>query len=115
MYNSTLINQLDNQSLDDKFHTVSDDDGLEFGMNDGDDLTECPDEDKNNNEFPENVKNSNQFANNNKKINQHDTGHIKLGKSRPSDTCPHTCQIMCQHLNGLGTTSDDKLEKKSHS
>ena len=86
-------------------------DGLEFGMNDGDDWTERTVDDKNNDEFPENVKNSTQLANNNQTKNQPDTGHIKLGQSRPSDTCPHTCKVMCQNVNGLGTRNDDKLEK----
>ena len=32
---------------------------------------------------------------------RHDSGHIKLGK-RPSDTCPHTCTVFNQNVNGLG-------------
>ena len=30
----------------------------------------------------------------------HDAGHIKLTK-RPSDTCPHTCTVFNQNVNGL--------------
>ena len=100
-----------NQSLYDTVHTVFDGDGLESDMNDGNDWTESIDDAENNDEFPENVKNSHQLANSNQTTPQPDTGHIKLGQSRPSDTCPHTCKVMCQNVNGLGTTSDDKLEK----
>ena len=39
-----------------------------------------------------------------------DVGHIKLGK-RPSDTCPYTCTVFNQNVNGLGGKRDDKLEK----
>ena len=41
---------------------------------------------------------------------RHDVGHIKLGK-RPSDTCPHTCTVFNQNVNGLGGKRDDKMEK----
>ena len=40
----------------------------------------------------------------------HDAGHIKSGIPRPSDTCPHTCVILNQNINGLGN-KDNKLEK----
>ena len=41
---------------------------------------------------------------------QQDVGHIKLGK-RPSDTCPYTCTVFNQNVNGLEGKQDDKLEK----
>ena len=41
---------------------------------------------------------------------RHDTGHITPG-TRPSDTCPYTCTILNQNVNGLGGSKDDKLEK----
>ena len=41
---------------------------------------------------------------------RHYVGHIKLGK-RPSDTCPYTCTVFNQNVNGLGGKRDDKLEK----
>ena len=41
----------------------------------------------------------------------HDASHIDLGIPRPSDTCPHTCVILNQNVNGLGKNSDDKLKK----
>ena len=41
---------------------------------------------------------------------RHGSGHTKLG-TRPRDTCPYTCYILNQNINGLGGRSDDKLEK----
>ena len=37
-------------------------------------------------------------------------GHFKKDPTRPSDTCPHTCIILKQNVNGLGK-NDDKLKK----
>ena len=42
---------------------------------------------------------------------RHSAGHTELGTARPSDTCPHTCTIINQNVNGLGGSKDDKLEK----
>ena len=42
--------------------------------------------------------------------NPHVLGHSEKG-NRPSDTCPHTCVILNQNVNGLGKYADDKLEK----
>ena len=42
--------------------------------------------------------------------NPHVVGHFEKG-NRPSDTCPHTCVILNQNVNGLvGKDADDKLE-----
>ena len=42
--------------------------------------------------------------------NPHVVGHFKIG-NRPSDTCPHTCVILNQNVNGLGgKNADKKLE-----
>ena len=40
-----------------------------------------------------------------------DAGHITMGTASPRDTCPHTCIIFNQNVNGLGGRRDDKLEK----
>ena len=40
-----------------------------------------------------------------------DTRHIEPGPPCPSDTCPLTCAVFSQHVNGLGGRRDDKLEK----
>ena len=42
---------------------------------------------------------------------RHSVGRTELGTDRPSDTCPHTCTIINQNVNGLGGIKDDKLEK----
>ena len=42
---------------------------------------------------------------------RHGVGRTKLGTARPSDTCPHTCTIINQNVNGLGGRKDNKLEK----
>ena len=43
--------------------------------------------------------------------NPHVVGHLEMG-NHPSDTCPHTCVILNQNVNGLGGENvDDKLEK----
>ena len=42
--------------------------------------------------------------------NPHVVGHFEKD-NRPSDTCPHTCVILNQNINGLGKNTDDKLEK----
>ena len=42
--------------------------------------------------------------------NPHVVGHFEKG-NRPSDTCPHTCVIINQNVNGLGKDVDNKLEK----
>jgi len=39
----------------------------------------------------------------------HDVEHVTHG-SCPSDTCPHTCVILNQNVNGLGGRADDKLK-----
>ena len=36
-------------------------------------------------------------------------GHFDKG-NRPSDTCPHTCVILNQNVNGLGKDADEDLE-----
>ena len=41
---------------------------------------------------------------------RYDAGHIKLGK-HPSDTCPHTCTVFNQNVNGVGGKPNDKLDK----
>ena len=38
------------------------------------------------------------------------TRHAHAGPPRLSDTCPHTCVILNQNVNGLGC-QDDKLER----
>ena len=38
------------------------------------------------------------------------TGHTPAGSPRLSDTCPHTCVIYNQNVNGMGY-QDDKLER----
>ena len=40
---------------------------------------------------------------------RHSVGHTELGTARPSDTCPHTCTIINQNVNGLGGSKEDKL------
>ena len=43
--------------------------------------------------------------------NPHVVGHFGKG-NRPSDTCPHRCVILNQHINGLGgNDADNKIEK----
>ena len=39
------------------------------------------------------------------------SGHTTLGNTCPRDTCPHTCSILNQNINGLGGSCDDKLER----
>ena len=41
--------------------------------------------------------------------NPHVAGHFEKC-NRPSDTCPHTCVILNQNVNGLGKDTDEKLE-----
>jgi len=52
------------------------------------------------------LQDDNVLANN----NPYDIGHIYKGTARPSYTCPYTCIILNQNVNGLGG-KDDKLEK----
>ena len=40
----------------------------------------------------------------------HGVGHTKLDTCT-RDSCPHTCNILNQSINGLGGRSDDKMEK----
>ena len=42
--------------------------------------------------------------------NPHGTRHTNTGIPCLSDTCPHTCMILNQNLNGL-VSRDDKLER----
>ena len=42
---------------------------------------------------------------------QHNIGHIEPGPPRPSDTCPHTCAVFNQNVNGLGGQREDNLKK----
>ena len=42
---------------------------------------------------------------------RHGVGHITMGNTSPRDTCPNTCYILNQNINGLGGKSNNKLEK----
>ena len=95
---------------------MSDDEELKFETNDGNDWSNSDDDDDENDIVShEDARHSNRLAEPNHNTPQHNVGHIKLEQSCPSDTCPHTCSIISQNVNGLGTSNDDKLEKVSHS
>ena len=88
---------------------MSDDYKPDFGSDDGNYCSD--DDDDENNEASHDAQNSNQIANTNHNPPQHDTGHIKMGKTRHSDTCTFTYTIISQNVNGLGGRNNDKLEK----
>ena len=85
-----------NQSWDDIVHTMSDDHEPEFERNNGNDWSDINFDDKNNDASHDDAKNSNQVSKTNNNPPPHHTGHIKMVKSRPSDTCPDICSIIIQ-------------------
>ena len=82
---------------------MSDDKELKFETNDGNNLSNNDNDNENNSVSHNDARNSNRLAKPNHNTPQHDVEHIKLEQSRPSDTCPHTCLIISQNVNGLGT------------
>ena len=80
-------------------------------MNDENDWSDSNDDDENNDAFHDDAKNFNQLAKTNHNPPQHDTGHIKMVKARPSDTCPHIFSIIIRNVNGLGAMNNSKLVK----
>ena len=90
---------------------MSDDEDLKFGMNDGNDWSDSDNDEENNSVSHDDARNSNSLVKPNHNPPQHNDGHNKMEKSRLSYTCPHTCSIISQNVNGLGTSKDDKLEK----
>ena len=89
---------------------MSDDYEPDFVLDDGNDWSD-DDADDENNEASHDAQNFSQIADTNHNPPQHDTGHIKTGKPRPSDTCPLKCTIIIQNVNVLGGRNDDKSEK----
>ena len=89
---------------------MSDDEELRFETNERNDWTNSNDDDKNDSVSHDDARHYNRLAEPNHNPPQHYAVHIKLEQSRPSDTWPHTCSIISQNVNGLGTLNDKNLE-----
>ena len=96
--------------LDDDASTIASEESyLDFGVDEGN--VDWQDDDDDPAESPGRAHSRNPTGNTSQPPSRPDTGHIKPGPPRPSDTCPHTCAVFSQNVNGLGGRRDDKLEK----
>ena len=77
-----------------------DDEELKFETNDRNDWLDRDGDNENDSVSHDDARHTNRLAEPIHNTPQQDVGHIKMEQSRPSDTCPHTCSIISQNVNG---------------